>query len=80
MKVREHRGSLIDSMNTVKNINPSIDSLFSLIIKVLPFLSIKKDDIGIEYYGYDSRIEWNTYIVTIDNYGVFGFTNEPLIN
>ena len=79
MKIREHRGHLAESMETVKEIEPTKEALFNFIkdsFKCWPTMSkIKETDIHIESYGYDNRIDWNTYIVTIDGYGVFGFTD-----
>jgi hypothetical protein len=40
---------------------------------------INEDKFLIEPYGYDQRIGWYTYIVSMEGYGVFGFTNGPLL-
>ena len=80
MKIREHRGLLADSMETVREIEPTKEALFKLIkesFKNWPtMLKIEEKDIHIKpYHGFDDRIGWDTYRVTIDGYGVFGFTD-----
>ena len=79
MKIREHRGFLVESMETVQEIEATKRALFEFIkesfINWPTMLSIKETDIHVEPYGYDDRINWDTYIVTIDGYGVFGFTD-----
>lgn len=68
MKFREHRGSLSDAMKTVIEVNSLLD-----IEKLFP----NDGKLKIEYYCYDDRINWNTYIV-IGELGVIGFTNGNL--
>jgi hypothetical protein len=34
--------------------------------------------IHVEPYTYDARIDWDTYLITIDGYGVWGMSNGPL--
>ena len=79
MKIREHRGLLSDSMETVREIEPNKEGIFNCIkesFKNWPTMSdIKENEIHIDRYGYDDRIGWDTYIVTIDGYGVFGFAD-----
>lgn len=79
MKLREHRGLLADSMKTVVEIDPTIESLANAIQNSLhDFLCVDKDKIKVKPYVYDDRIKWDTHIVTIDGYGVYGFTDGPL--
>jgi hypothetical protein len=85
MKFRQHRGSLVDSMATVVEIEPTREALASAIVASL-------DDAGLEAtglaelircapYGYDARIGWKTHIVTIRGVpGVWGFTDCQLID
>jgi hypothetical protein len=71
---RKHRGSLSESMTTVKEVK-SLDDIYN-------YCELDKfgisNNLKIEYYGEDSRINWSTYIVTHKNYGVLGFTNKLL--
>ncbi len=65
---RDHRGSLVDSMKTVR--------------EMLTFNELKnhiesihgEGEIVVKEYCYDGRIKWNTHIVTHDGKAV-GFTN-----
>lgn len=73
MNYRDHRGGLAESMETVREIEPTIDAL-ALVLKVPP------SAITVNPYGYDKRIEWDTYVVCIDGHAV-GFCDafvEPL--
>lgn len=35
------------------------------------------EDLYLEWYAFDTRIDWDTYIVT-NKHGVLGFTDGPL--
>lgn len=79
MKFREHRGSLSDAMETVVEIN-SISDIAAIINKSLDCFGKKVEQIKIEFYCYDERIDWETYIVTYslsgeEKFYVAGFTN-----
>ena len=77
MKIREHRGLLDDAMDTCREIEPTMEAVVNEVLPSLPvFLHIKPEDIHVTPYGYDKRIEWDTHIVFVDGYGVYGFTDE----
>jgi len=79
MKLREHRGSLIDSMKTIVVIEPTMTALVDAIQKrLLNSWNVEKEKVHVTLYGFDERINWNTHIVTIDSYGVYGFTDGPI--
>ena len=84
MKIREHRGGLSESMDTVLEIDPTIDAIVGVVNDALkPFnFEVTADIIKIEKYGngngIDECIGWDTHIVTIKGYGVFGFTDSPI--
>jgi hypothetical protein len=42
------------------------------------YVEFTDDQFHVEQYDYDERIGWDTYIVTLDGYGVLGYTNGPL--
>jgi hypothetical protein len=68
MKYRHHRGGLKESMETVCDIEPTIEAL-AVLLKSPP------SKITVEKYGeYDERIGWDTHIVCVDGRPV-GFTN-----
>lgn len=79
MLYRDHKGSLADSMQTVIEVNSKqdiIDHLNSWWNK----LGYNIYSVIIEYYCYDDRIGWDTYIVRQQlegetNYTVAGFTD-----
>lgn len=38
---------------------------------------VTADTVHVTRHCYDDRIEWDTYIVTLDYYGVLGYTDAP---
>lgn len=82
VKFRFHRGGLKEAMETVIEVGNK-EELKQAIIQHYKDNNIEEftpdvENITIEPYGYDNRIDWDTYIVSIPNYGVLGFTNGPL--
>ncbi|QIG76176.1 hypothetical protein EVC24_155 [Rhizobium phage RHph_I4] len=78
-KFRPQRGSLTDAMAEMR-VFDTLDDLYRYVKDQLrPFTNAPVDleAIKIEYYGYDSRIEWDQYIVTLKDYGVLGFLDGP---
>ncbi len=67
-------------MQTVIEIQPTLEALFTVINRELSCYEVvvMLNQIHVEPYCFDSRINWDTYIVTVDGYGVYGFTNGPL--
>lgn len=73
MRAREHRGGLAESLATVfefetkeelvKNINDRMGMHF------------RPSEIGFSHQGMDDRCGWDTYLVSIQGYGVFGYTD-----
>lgn len=77
MRVREHRGSLADSLDTAVIIDPSRPALMEHVIKVCaPLLVVRPSDISVDYYGFETRLDEHQYIIKIAHYGVFGFIDE----
>ena len=78
-KFRFHRGTLEDSMKAVWEVE-TIDDILQIFKDEFPMLShlFNQDTVKIKPYGYDTRIEWDTYIVTIMGLGPVGFTDGPL--
>lgn len=73
VKYRDHRSTLSDSMKTVREIC-SMDDLRDHLESTYIFPG---SEITVKPYGYDKRINWNTYIVCMDGQAV-GFTDGPL--
>lgn len=40
-------------------------------------IAITDDMVHVTHYGYDDRIDWDEYIVVVEGFGVFGYTDEP---
>ena len=82
MIFREHRGGLEESMAT-QVVLPSRHALLLHLRKLfLPYnIYVKDEKLHIREYNHgrgDSRIGWQElYIVTLDGYGVLGWTNAP---
>lgn len=79
MKFREHRGGLKESMETMVELKDRA-ALLEYCIKALGDFrfSFPPEALHIKPYSYDDRIDWDTHIVSIDGYGVVGFTDGPV--
>lgn len=79
MKIRQHRGSLSDSMETAEDIAPTIEAIKAYFIKNSDpiFYSLYQGDIEVKPYGFDERINWNTHIITVNGNAV-GFTDRAI--
>lgn len=79
-RARRHRGSIGNSMATAVPVT-TLDQLVAIIQNDLaPYPAaprVTTETIHVKPYGYDGRIGWNTHIVMVDNYGVWGFTDGP---
>jgi hypothetical protein len=83
MKIRKNVSELLyDCMKTVKEIEPNKEA-------VAKYLSdyygeyVDPNKIIVESYGIDSmdtRIDWNTHLVSIIDYCPVGFTDGPLVD
>lgn len=84
MKFRFNRHLLEDSMKTVCEFN-TLHELLDIINKDLSSWSTKSlqlKDLVIEHYCFDTRINWDTYMITAFsklNRGVIGFTNGKVL-
>lgn len=77
MKVRQHRGSLVDSLKTVKQIPATKSDLVDHINKVLDFpVKFGPGAITIVHQGQDERIGWDSHLIIVDGWGVFGHCDE----
>ena len=79
MKFREHRGDLSDSLTTTVEIDGWDDLVAHLkgVLAPFPSVTVTDDALHVEFYAQDDRIDWNSHIVTLDGYGVLGFTDGP---
>lgn len=76
MLFRYHRGGLAESLETTINIKDK-QELYKILQDELKrwnfFFNI--EDIECIDYGYDNRCNWQTYLISIKNFGVVGMTN-----
>lgn len=62
MRFREHRGTLAESLATTTEIHTRQE----LIDHLQPsFGSLKIKDVVFSHYGYDKRIDWDTWMVSV---------------
>ena len=76
MKIREHRGTLEDSLKTVAEIEPTLEAIAAHINKT-DGSAISPDMITVEEYGYDPRVLWATHLVSV-NGRAWGMTDGPI--
>jgi PHP family Zn ribbon phosphoesterase len=74
MKIRPHRELLLDSMDEVEEISPTIRAI-SLYLTKKYREKVSENSISIRHYCYDDRIQWDTFIVTMNGCAV-AFTNS----
>lgn len=82
MLYRDRRGTLVDSMKTVKEVN-TLEELKRYFNEDLWHFYKEVEEIKIMPYEYDKRIDWDTHIVIVklkgeDQFWVMGFTNGDL--
>ncbi|MCK9567521.1 hypothetical protein M0R72_01065 [Candidatus Pacearchaeota archaeon] len=80
MKLRQHRGGLAESMATTIEIEPTMEALLVAIReRYKGLMDVADDAVSVNPHGHhDKRNNWNTHIVVIQGFGVYGFTDGPL--
>lgn len=78
MLYREHRGSLQDSMETVKELDRTRAALSVHLNAIYTGMGITAEQLIIAPHAKDDRIGWDTYIVSMKDVGVLGFVNGPV--
>ena len=73
MKVlyRPHCETLTDAMKLVKEFN-TVEDMLNWICEDSEICGkemIAVEDINLSYYGYDERIDWQTFVVTVNKWG-----------
>jgi hypothetical protein len=64
-------------METVCEVHSKAE-LIKLLTKEFAPIPISENKLSIVAYFYDARINWHTYLVAIENFGIVGFTDGPL--
>jgi hypothetical protein len=81
MKLRQHKGGYAESMATVVDIEPTKAALLQAIIESgmigMPD-PLTEDHLGVTFASVDMRNRWNTHIVTVKDWGVYGYTDGPM--
>ena len=82
MKLRQHRGGYSESMATTVDIEPTRPALLQAILASgligIPE-PLTEDHLGVtQSMRVDPRNGWDTHIVTIKDWGVYGYTDGPL--
>lgn len=77
MRIRQHRGSLDDSLATAAEIPATEEAVRSYFTK--QFMVSILGEIEVKPYGYDGRVGWDTHVVMLDG-SVAGFTDGPLVS
>jgi hypothetical protein len=78
MRLRENRVKIEDSLATTLEVEDR-DQMFRHIFDTLGKKDIVVTDemVHVTHYGFDERIDWDEYIIVVDRFGVFGFTDAP---
>jgi hypothetical protein len=75
-KFRPHRASLDEAMLEVREFETQEALREHLAAEFSGTGLNMSDDIVVKPYGHDARIDWDTHIVTIEGFGVVGFTDR----
>lgn len=80
MKIRIHAGGLAESMTTLTELPPTKEAIAQYLREVWGGLSygVYPENIRVEPYGFDKRIEWDTYVVFLEGHAV-AFTDGPIL-
>lgn len=62
MKYRDYKGSLVESMNTVREVNTT-DEIKQHLDKIYNQFGKEIEEIKFKHIGFDKRIDWDTYYV-----------------
>lgn len=76
IKFRFHRGTLKESLQTVVEIGSRAE-LAERIGRELG-RDVSPESLKIQAYGFDNRIGWDGYMVSVEGWGVAGFIDGPL--
>jgi hypothetical protein len=76
--MRESKPTIEESLATIQDIEGRTQ-LVRWIFDALGEKGVTVTDemIHVSHYGFDDRIDWDEYIIVVDRYGVFGFTDGP---
>lgn len=76
MKFRSHKGTLAESMDTVKEVK-DLNDVKKILEKEYEPYKILPGEITCKYYCYDKRINWDSWIILENGYAI-GFSDGQL--
>lgn len=81
MKLRQHLGGLAESMATTIEIEPTLTALLDAVRATISDIGadVTEQTLKVTPRGLDPRTGWDTHIVTISGFGVYGYTDGPLV-
>lgn len=81
-QIREHRGGLAESMATVRTVADRAELLKvvreSFAVFSVSGIHVEPDMLIVEPYAKDERIGWDTYLISVKGYGVWGMSDGPI--
>ncbi len=79
IRVREHRGQLGDSLATTWRVKDKAELVTLIREQLSPFhVGLNPEQVQITPYGFDARCGWDTYLITVYGYGVWGMADGPV--
>ena len=78
MRVRENRATLNASLTMAVTLENRAQ-LIRYVVDRLRSRGVTADErmIHVEHLGFNNRIDWDEYMITVEGFGVFGFIDQP---
>ena len=78
MRVRENRATLNASLTMAVTLETRAQ-LIRYVVDRLRSKGVQANEamIHVDHLGFNNRIDWDEYMITVDRYGVFGFIDQP---
>lgn len=77
IKYRDHRHTLDESMKTVQESRTKKEFYDYIRESISPF-DFRTEKLRRAWYGWDQRIQWNTYLISLEDYGVLGMADGDI--
>lgn len=78
MRIRQHRGSLFDSMETVETIEPTREAIAAW-AELVYDIKCPASQIVVKPDHFDIRVHWNNHLVTLSGFGVLGYCDQEVL-
>lgn len=76
-KLRLHAGGLTESLATAREIAATKEAL-AVEASLFTGRVVAPREIDVKHVCFDPRTRWDTHIVTIEGFGVLGYTDGPV--